>query len=162
MRGLFKNLRLFSPCCKLEQRKERRVSRTTTFYCQKIMQKPNLNPPIKSVCTTPFGASASNPVFIIETYKNGTEWYRKYSDGVIEQGGWLNNLAKDSIITNNFITSYSDATSVSLHFTFISTGTYSDRRGGLAINSITKTQFSVNSDNYVNNSGGYYWTARGV
>ncbi len=128
------------------------------------MQHPNLNPPIKSVCTTPTGASASNPVFIVETYYNSTtkEWYRKYSDGVIEQGGRLNNLYKDNTVSGTFIKSYTNAASISMHFTFISTSSYSERRGGLAINSISKTGFSVHSDNYVNNSGGYYWTARGI
>lgn len=126
------------------------------------MQHPNLNPPIKSVCTTPSGASASNPVFIVETYKNGTEWYRKYSDGVIEQGGWCNNLAENATITNSFVTSYTDADSVSIHFTFISTNTYSGVRGGLQVSSNTTTTFSVHCDTQVNNNGGYYWTARGI
>ena len=126
------------------------------------MQHPNLNPSIKSVCTTPNGASASNPVFIVETCKNGTEWYRKYSDGVIEQGGWCNNLAENATITNSFVTPYTDADSVSIHFTFISANTYSGVRGGLQISSNTTTTFSVHCDTQVNNNGGYYWTARGI
>lgn len=126
------------------------------------MQKPNLNPPIKSVCTGTNAATASNPVFVIETYKSGTEWYRKFSDGVIEQGGWCNNLAIDSTITNNFVTPYTDADSVSIHLTFISTATYSNVRGGLNVSSNTTTTFSIHCDTYINNNGGYYWTARGL
>lgn len=126
------------------------------------MQHPNLNPPIKTVCTTPNDASSSNPVFIVETYKNGTEWYRKYSDGVIEQGGWGNDLVKDAESIHNFVTAYTDADSVNIHFTFISTDTYSSDRGGLQVSSNTTTTFSVHCDTGINNNGGYYWTARGV
>ena len=35
--------------------------------------------------TVPTGAGAK--VYVTETYQNGTSWYRKYSDGWIEQGG---------------------------------------------------------------------------
>ena len=126
------------------------------------MQKPNLNPPIKSVCTTTNAATATNPVFLVETYKNGTEWYRKYSDGVIEQGGWGNDLAVNAVFTHNFVTPYTDANSVSVHLTFISTATYSNVRGNLNIASNTTDTFSVHCDTFINNNGGYYWRARGV
>lgn len=126
------------------------------------MQKPNLNPPIKSICTTTNAATDTNPVFIIETYRNGTEWYRKYSDGTIEQGGWCNNLAENATLTNNFVTPYTDASSVKLNFTLISTGYSGNGRGGLQISSNTTTTFSVHSDSYITNTGGYYWIARGI
>ena len=126
------------------------------------MQHPNLNPSIKSVCTTPNGASASNPVFIVETCKNGTEWYRKYSDGTIEQGGWGNELIADGVFTHSFIIPYTNASSVNMEFTFISTDTYSNVRGGLALDTNTMSTFTVHCDTYINNNGGYYWTARGV
>ncbi len=128
------------------------------------MQHPNLDPPIKSVCTTPFGASASNPVFIVETYYNSTtkEWYRKYSDGTIEQGGWGNDLVKDAVFTHNFVTAFTDANSVTMEFTFISAEHYANIRGGLQAASNTTTTFSVHCDTYINNNGGYYWTARGI
>lgn len=31
--------------------------------------------------------------YIVETWSSGTEWYRKWSDGWIEQGGWVNGLS---------------------------------------------------------------------
>lgn len=126
------------------------------------MQKPNLNPPIKSVCTSSTGASATTPVFIIETYKNGTEWYRKYSDGVIEQGGFIDNLERNSDVTNNFVTAFTDPNTVSLHLTTIVTGSYSNYRGGNAASTITTTTFTVNVDAYVENTNGAYWEARGI
>lgn len=33
------------------------------------------------------GASATKPAVVVESYSNGYNWYRKYSDGWIEQGG---------------------------------------------------------------------------
>jgi len=125
------------------------------------MQHTNPNPPIKSVCTTTNAATDSNPVFIVETYKNGTEWYRKYSDGTIEQGGWGNDLVKDAVFTHNFVTAFTDANSVTMDFTFISAATYSNYRGSLALASNTTTTFSVHNDLYINNNGGYYWRAVG-
>ena len=127
------------------------------------MQHTNHNKEaVKTLCTTPTGANPSNPVFVVETYKNGTEWYRKYSDGVIEQGGWGNDLVKDSTFTHNFVTEFTDANTVSVHFTFISTASYSNYRGGLALESNTTSTFTVHCDTYIDNNGGYYWTARGV
>lgn len=105
------------------------------------MQHPNPNPPIKSVCTDKNAATTTNPVFIVDTYKNGTEWYRKYSDGTIEQGGWCNNLVQDAVFTNDFIVPYTDAGSVSIHLTFISAATYSNTRGGLNVASNTQLPY---------------------
>lgn len=127
------------------------------------MQHTNHNKEaVKTICTTPTGANPSNPVFVVETYKNGTEWYRKYSDGVIEQGGWCNNIAADSTLTNNFVTEFTDAASVNIQLTFISTATYSGIRGGIGVSSNTTATFSVHYDTYTTNNGGYYWTARGI
>ena len=33
------------------------------------------------------GASATKPAVVVTTWKSGTSWYRKWSDGFIEQGG---------------------------------------------------------------------------
>lgn len=125
------------------------------------MQHTNPNPPIKSVCTTTNAATSTNPVFIVETYKDGTEWYRKYSDGTIEQGGWGDDLVKDAEFTHNFVTAFTDTDSVNMEFTFISSATYSNVRGGLAMASNTTTTFNVHCDTYINNNGGYYWRATG-
>lgn len=44
-----------------------------------------------TICTTPATttstASSATPAVIVENYKNGTSWYRIYSDGWCEQGG---------------------------------------------------------------------------
>lgn len=128
------------------------------------MQHPNLNPPIKSVCTTPFGASASNPVFIVETYCNSTtkEWYRKYSDGVIEQGGYGDDLIKDSLVTHNFVIPFTKIDTVQIHLTTVSNGAYNNLRSGLAAVLNTTTTFTLNCDTFIDNISGYYWEARGI
>lgn len=38
--------------------------------------------------TTTSSASNTRPVVVIQNYVNGTQWYRVYSDGWIEQGGY--------------------------------------------------------------------------
>lgn len=137
------------------------------------MQHPNLNPPIKSVCTTPSGASASNPVFIIETYYNSTtkEWYRKYSDGVIEQGGFAEppSAASDASVTISFIVPYTDS-NITIFITDVfnsvpPSGTY---HGGIQA---TNIQLDSNTNKYVSfnawwdvgtgASDGCFWRAVG-
>lgn len=50
-----------------------------------LSNKPSI--PYSASATAIGGASASKPAVVVETYKKGTSWYRKYSDGWIEQGG---------------------------------------------------------------------------
>ena len=128
------------------------------------MQHPNLNPPIKSVCTTTNGASSNNPVFIVETYYNSTtkEWYRKYSDGVIEQGGYGDDLIKDSLVTHNFVIPFTKIDTVQIHLTTVSNGAYNNLRSGLAAVLNTTTTFTLNCDTFIDNISGYYWEARGI
>lgn len=46
-----------------------------------------------TICTTPAAttstASSSAPAVVVENYKNGNAWYRVWSDGWIEQGGYV-------------------------------------------------------------------------
>lgn len=128
------------------------------------MQRTNHYPPIKEICTTVNGAKSNTPVYVVETYKNGTEWYRKYSDGVIEQGGYADGLSLNQEKTITFVTPYSDASSVSIHLTNIFTSSLSSYRGGLSVSSQTTTQFVVYSDasGTPYGNGGLTWEARGI
>lgn len=130
------------------------------------MQQPNLNPPIKSICKTRDGAKLNKPVYVVETYKNGTEWYRKYSDGVIEQGGYITGLLNlNEEWTFDFVTSFTDPNSVTMHVTAIFTGNYSNYRGGITISSITTDKFTVWSDALTGTAyktTDAYWEARGI
>lgn len=60
-------------------------------------------------CTTPANtvstASITNPAVVIENYKNGTQWYRVWSDGWIEQGG-----QKSGAGTITFLKAFTDTT----------------------------------------------------
>ena len=46
--------------------------------------------------------------YITETWSNGTSWYRKYSDGWIEQGGEYNTKERDTNITVTFPVAFKD------------------------------------------------------
>lgn len=125
------------------------------------MQKPNLNPPIKSICTTTNAATDTNPVFIVETYKNGTEWYRKYSDGVIEQGGYNTDIIFNSTIQASFITPYTTNTA-KVFLTPVFSASPTQGQGGFTIHSVSTDSFVVHMDSYVGQTAGYYWEATGV
>lgn len=45
---------------------------------------------------------------VVETYVNGTEWYRVYSDGWIEQGGVVTGITYSSPKTISFSKAFSD------------------------------------------------------
>lgn len=130
------------------------------------MQQPNLNPPIKSICKTRDGAKLNKPVYVVETYKNGTQWYRKYSDGVIEQGGYITGLERlNEEWTFDFVTSFTEPNSVTMHVTAIFAGDHSNYRGGITISSITTDKFTVWSDALTGTAyktTDAYWEARGI
>lgn len=93
------------------------------------MQKPITDLPIKAICATTTGATASTSVVIIESYYsndldngNTNRWYRKYSDGRIEQGGYATNLVIDSVVHCNFETPFTDASTIAVFITPHSTG----------------------------------------
>ena len=45
---------------------------------------------------------------VIETYRNGTSWYRVWSDGWIEQGGFIEHLAVSASVTVSFPKPFSE------------------------------------------------------
>ena len=127
------------------------------------MQKPNLNPPIRAVCTTSDGAASDKPVFVIKTYYNSTikSWYRKYSDGTIVQGGYGTDHLKDSTWTVNFVTPFT-TTNIDIHITPVFNATPTQIQGGMAIASITTDDFVIHGDTYIAATEGYYWEATGI
>ncbi len=127
------------------------------------MQKPNLNPPIKSVCTGTNAATSSNPVFITATYYNSTTkgWYRKYSDGTIVQGGYGTEQLKDNKWTVNFISPFT-TTNIQIHITPVLNRKPTGINGGMAVDTITTSGFMIHGDTYIDSTEGYYWEARGI
>lgn len=129
------------------------------------MQLQNLNPPVKAICTTTDGARDNVPVYVVKTYKDGTEWYRKYSDGTIEQGGYITGLSTNTEKTFPFVTQFINPDSVTMHVTNIFTGDYSTYRGGIAVTAVTNDTFTVWADaltsaTYKDTTA--YWEARGI
>lgn len=60
---------------------------------------------------------------IVETYVNGTSWYRVYSDGWIEQGGYTSSIPNNSTSTISLLKSFSN-TNYSVMATVNWTGAY--------------------------------------
>lgn len=50
-----------------------------------------------TAATTTSTASAATPAVVVENYVNGTSWYRVWSDGWCEQGGYIASTANDTI-----------------------------------------------------------------
>lgn len=71
--------------------------------------------PISALCTTKATtsstASSTKPAVIIQNYKSGTNWYRVWSDGWIEQGG-TSNQTYDQTFT--FLKAFSQTPSIYL------------------------------------------------
>jgi len=134
------------------------------------MQKPITNLPIKSFCSTTDGANAVTPVVIVsnfysDTLDNGNtkRWYRKYSDGHIEQGGYGTNLVIDSVVRCNYVVPYTDSSTISVFITPHSTGAGSSPSGAIQVADTTTTDFGVHYDaQSIANIDGYYWEATGI
>lgn len=134
------------------------------------MQHPNLNLPIRAICSTTSGATASTPVVIIESYYsndldngNTNRWYRKYSDGHIEQGGYATNLVRDTVVRCNYITAYTDTSTIQVFITPHSTGAGTAPSAAIQVADVTTTDFGVHYDaNNIANIDGYYWEAVGL
>lgn len=91
---------------------------------------------------------------VVETYKNGTNWYRVWSDGWIEQGGYLSSVPSNltgSVVT--FLKPFSDAN----YFSSPSWG--SAEYAALTVGSRTTTGMKV--INRTNVANWCYWQACG-
>lgn len=133
------------------------------------MQKPNLNPPIRAICTTSDGAASDKPVFVTGNYYdsslnsttgNSKQWYRKYSDGTIVQGGYREDAAQDTTWVAPFITPYT-TTDIDIQITPVYHSKPTQTNGGLAVAAITTDDFTVHGDTFVSAIQGYYWEATG-
>lgn len=87
--------------------------------------------------------------YIVETYRNGTSWYRVYSDGWCEQGGTLNNTS-DQTCTITLLKSYTD-TNYTLNLTSITTSA-SNPVGGNGAGRFVPFTKTVNSFQWISGS----------
>ena len=92
---------------------------------------------------------------VVESYTNGTNWYRVYKSGWIEQGGYMNNSYSGSV---NFMKPYK--TILSVQITLVTSRDYASHDKEKAPNSVTTTGFTITN---VGGSGsnGAYWEAKG-
>jgi len=111
------------------------------------------------------------PISVVESYYDATtkRWFRKYSDGWIEQGGYYevtgtwDNYAKFNI---TFGSDYNfTSTPVMVHC--IQTTTAASTSGGYqglyGVSNVSSTGFTYCTGYITNtNSTGFYWTAKGI
>lgn len=85
--------------------------------------------------------------YIVETYRNGTDWYRIWSDGWIEQGGRIS-VNADGNSTVNLLKAFSDTNytiTTATHHTGTTVGGYNNA-GGNWIQNISTTTFKIYED----------------
>ncbi|MBS4760284.1 MAG: hypothetical protein KHX03_06265 [Clostridium sp.] len=99
-------------------------------------------------------SSFKNTPHIVETYKNGSSWYRVWSDGWIEQGG----LAEIKNTTVNFLKSYTN-TNINILLT-----NKNDSKTEVSVTNVTTNNFTAfrrDTDNGNNLGGWSFWRACG-
>ena len=82
------------------------ISRDTEIIEQMGLELEQMNQDVNTKLDTKVKLDGSNAEFphVVETYINGTSWYRKYSDGWLEQGG----IISASNPTLSFIKAFKD------------------------------------------------------
>ena len=99
--------------------------------------------------------SWENMYFVKETYKSGTNWYRVWSDGWIEQGG---------LDTTTY--SGSNGRTITFHKAFTSNvcsvipvlhNSYTSNATGVTSVTVSLTNFTVKANNGVSNKGTYWY-----
>lgn len=80
---------------------------------------------------------------VVSTYQSGTSWYRKWSDGWIEQGGYIDRENDHSQTPVSFHTAFSNVGTVT-----VNVGQYTSGDGslGVLVNTVTTTGFTPTID----------------
>ena len=107
------------------------------------------------------GASATKPAGVVESYKNGYEWYRKYSDGWVEQGG--------KVPTTGLVVTLHKPMADNKYHIDITVHTYTNHTAYDAVlyghgygETVTTTKFEVMSENYYDDNYMYRtWEVKG-
>lgn len=102
------------------------VARTGNYY--DLMNRPNI--------------PASMQGYITETYKSGYSWYRKWSDGWIEQGGRTGRNSGRC----NFVTPFSDWGTVTLIASPVGGGHPDDCY--VIVNPVSRSQFDLRASRF--------------
>lgn len=99
-----------------------------------------------------------NPVFVVESWRDGLSWYRVYSDGWCEQGGVAGYFYQSSASVK-FHKSYKD-TNYSVMLSTDAGHSSGDKRFGYRWVRSTKEVFSVSAW-FEESSGNVFWEAKG-
>ena len=102
-----------------------------------------------------FNSSLNNP-YLIESYINGDNWYRIYSDGWCEQGGKV--ITTDQNVTVNLLKPYSNS-DYSLMRTNISDSSTATSVRMESVYELTSTNFKISSFSAIDE---IIWEAKGV
>lgn len=96
-------------------------------------------------------ATPSNPVVVIDSYVNGTSWYRTYSDGWCEQGGLVIHSSASNVV--KLLKAFANTNYSIVLGTFNSANAENDRITAQSASSFTITTCS--------SSGKFYWQTCG-
>ena len=104
-------------------------------------------------------ASIENPVVVVKTYKNGTDWYRIWSDGWIEQGGscgGYGDTGGEQTIT--FLKPFSDANYLAVkNYGASGIGDLPDKEGSLYERTTTTMKTHLSSADFSNGEFGVWY-----
>ena len=109
-----------------------------------------IDSPYTESATSIGGASATKPAVVVESYKDGYNWYRVYSDGWIEQGGRVppNSGSTPTLTLHKPMADEKYHISITVH-TYTTNSAYDTVLfGGSYGESVTTTSFKLMSANY--------------
>lgn len=101
-------------------------------------------------------SNLSTTVRIVEKWSDGANWYRKWSDGFIEQGGYCDRSSGKIA----FHTPFTDASSISVNYTIYSTGNATAGSEAYTVKSV-KTTYATCLANSTDYFRYVFWNAKG-
>lgn len=102
---------------------------------------------------------SANIDYVVESYNDGTNWYRKYKSGWIEQGGRVTVTSYSTPTSVNFITPMNTLFSIDVSYLI---GTYAAQANiNSPISNVSASSFVFTSGDSYAASGYYFWTACG-
>lgn len=114
--------------------------------------------PYTSSATAIGGASTTKPAVVVESYRSGYTWYRKYSDGWIEQAG---RVAYASPATVNLPIAFKTTDYTIMQNVSDGTATAGSNRFNVYNGEKTTTSFKFKTEGKDGNAPYMYWTATG-
>lgn len=102
-------------------------------------------------------------ITVVENYTSPTSWYRKWSNGLIEQGGVImRSWGTDSSYVLTFPKAF-EHYPLTIKVTFIAVPNADSDGGepGVKNGTLSNTGVTVLCDNYGTNKTGIYWEAKG-